>query len=64
MLALTREADAMKLLTFTLLFILLQVGAFAALFSVMSGAYLWAGFCFVCMGMIAYALEKINNLLI
>ena len=54
----------MRLLTFTLLFILLQVGAFAALFSVMSGWYGWTGFCFVCMGLIAYALEKINNLLI
>ena len=64
MLALTREADAMRLLTFTLLFILLQVGAFAALFSVMSGWYGWAGFAFVCMGMLAYAMEKINNLLI
>lgn len=54
----------MKLFTFTLLFILLQVGALATLFSVMAGAYFWAGFGFVCMGMIAYALEKINNLLI
>ena len=54
----------MKLLTFTLLFILLQVGAFAALFSVMSGWYGWTGFAFICMGMIAYAMEKIHNLLI
>lgn len=64
MFTLTREADAMKLLTFTLLFILLQVGALATLFSVMAGAYFWTGFGFVCMGLIAYALEKINNLLI
>jgi len=64
MLALTKEADAVRLLTFTLLFILLQVGAFAALFSVMSGWYGWAGFAFICMGMLAYAMEKINNLLI
>ena len=64
MLALTREADAMKLFIFAALAILAMTGALASWMSIMLGLYPHAMLAALCMMACCYALKKLETFLL